>query len=276
MFHQYTQTDLHDYMEKLVRQPLSETPREATHKPLPVHYSKNLTFKPHFNFAPTQNCNILTRSSTYEVQLAKWGFEAKVSRTNTRPGEPSHRIAHVINARIETAHQKPLFKSAFLTRHCAVLVSGYFEWQTTAAQAQNSSPIKQPYCIRPANFPILALAGIWNPAAKPQTSNESTDLVPHFCLLTTQATSLTQEIHDRMPLLLDQEKVPLWLDQTPQELLAQLENSTPEENSLVKILQANPSQEKNIKVYAVSKLVNSPKNNLPQNIVPIAISQPSN
>jgi putative SOS response-associated peptidase YedK len=36
----------------------------------------------------------------------------------------------MINARLETAAEKPMFSSSFRARHCLVLADGYYEWKT--------------------------------------------------------------------------------------------------------------------------------------------------
>src|ERR1043166_4630763 len=58
-------------------------------------------------------------NSEHEIVLAKWGFQ---------PAGAKHWHAQ-INARVETAREKPMFRHAFHVSHCLVLADSYFEWK---------------------------------------------------------------------------------------------------------------------------------------------------
>lgn len=109
----------------------------------------------------------------------------------------------MINARAETVATKPSFRNAFRRRRCLVLADGYYEWRKTGSG-------KQPFYIRMADERPFAMAGLWErwmrgpePAGRPLET---------CTIITTQANSLTREVHDRMPVILMAEDQSHWLD----------------------------------------------------------------
>ena len=103
------------------------------------------------------------------------------------------KIAHrTINARSETAAEKPSFRSAFNRRRCLVPASWFYEWQREAGA-------KVPYRIQRADHRPLAFAGLWErwtgSAAEPPRVS--------FTVLTTDANDDVAPLHDRMPCLIE-------------------------------------------------------------------------
>lgn len=96
----------------------------------------------------------------------------------------------------------------------------------------------------------FAMAGIWE-IWKDKDENE----VYTFSIITTTANSMTKNIHDRMPCILDKKKIKMWLDTNIPEPAA------------TQLLKPYPNAE--MKLYEVSSIVNSPKNNIPQIIQPV-------
>jgi putative SOS response-associated peptidase YedK len=62
-----------------------------------------------------------------------------------------------INARAETAADKPMFRHALRKRRCLIPASGFYEWMALAGEKQ-----KQPYCFRPKDERPWAFAGCGN------------------------------------------------------------------------------------------------------------------
>jgi putative SOS response-associated peptidase YedK len=60
----------------------------------------------------------------------------------------------LINARSETAPDKPSFRSAFKHRRCLLPAAGFFEWTGKAGK-------KQPYFITRTDSKPLVFAGLW-------------------------------------------------------------------------------------------------------------------
>ena len=94
----------------------------------------------------------------------------------------------VINARCETAHEKPMFRHAFRSRRCVIPVSAYYEWLT-------GSGGKQPYCIRPADGSPMLLAALYTGG--------------QCVILTRAARPDIAHIHDRMPVAVS--RLEVWL-----------------------------------------------------------------
>lgn len=158
---------------------------------------------PSWNVAPTQNAPIV-RDAEHdgrrgrEMIWARWGLIpswAKDDSIGTR----------LVNARAETAPDKPAFRSAMSRRRCIVPVSGFYEWQ------KSESGAKKPWYIYRADERIMLLAGLWEswtggPDGPQQPPVET------FTILTTSANSAVAPIHDRMPVVLEPEQAGKWLD----------------------------------------------------------------
>lgn len=112
--------------------------------------------------------------------LQSWGFPRSDGR------------GLIINARAETADTKPIFRQSLLHRRCAIPCTGFFEWD------QN----KRKYHFTLPEHKLFYLAGIYN-----LFSGQA-----HFVILTTQANPSMADIHDRMPIILDDNTVAQWLN----------------------------------------------------------------
>lgn len=118
-------------------------------------------------------------SPCYEAM--SWGF--------TNPRNKSL----IINARSESANQKPLFYQSLKDNRVVIPASGFFEWSHDEKKTKY-------YFTNPEN-PMLYMAGI----AKPDFS------LSRFVILTTAANSSMIQFHNRMPVLLTKEEVPDYL-----------------------------------------------------------------
>jgi putative SOS response-associated peptidase YedK len=160
-------------------------------------------FAPDYNVAPTKPVPaVLVRGGGRVLSTLRWGlvpFWAKDPSVGAR----------MINARIETAAEKPAFRKAFASRRCLLPADGYYEWLTTPPPPDEpkAKPRKQPYFIRPADGGPLALAGLyerWRDA-------EGRDLWTASILTAAAADDLAW-IHDRMPLSVPRAGWQAWLD----------------------------------------------------------------
>lgn len=102
----------------------------------------------------------------------------------------------VINARAETALEKPMFRTSINSRRCIIPTSGFFEW--------SQGTQKQKYLFRQAEQPELYLAGIYN-----VFRGES-----RFVILTTAANESVVDIHNRMPVVVCKDEQDAWLSDT--------------------------------------------------------------
>lgn len=106
----------------------------------------------------------------------------------------------MINARSETAADKPAFRSALRRRRCLVPADGFYEWQPVGR-------VKQPYHIHAAGGGPLAIAGLWERWTAPDGGDIET-----CALLTTAANDAVAALHDRMPVILSPDDFSRWLD----------------------------------------------------------------
>lgn len=144
-------------------------------------------WRPRFNVAPGQP-HLLLRATSAGRRL-----EAAVF------GLPSARGSLHVNARLETAARRPAFREAFAERRCAVPVDGFYEW-TGPARARR--PI---WFHRPGGRPIL-LAALFGP---------SEGGAPGFVILTGPPNAEVARVHDRMPVILPEDRLEAWLSGPP-------------------------------------------------------------
>jgi putative SOS response-associated peptidase YedK len=119
-----------------------------------------------------------------------------------------------VNARGETIHEKPAFRSAFKRRRCLVPTVGFYEWQKVPGQ-----PRKQPWWIHPADGGVMTFAGLW----EEWRTDPQTEPVYTFSIITTVPNRFMQGLHHRMPVILEGDEREAWLEAgTPAAILLDL------------------------------------------------------
>ncbi len=149
---------------------------------------------PRYNIAPTQPVAVIgIQPKTGRRGLAQltWGLVPKGALGKERG---------FINARSETAWEKPAFADAFAHRRCLVPATGFYEWQKLDPRR------RQPWLIRLAAPGPFAFAGLWEPATAVPGAR------PTCTILTTEPNELARQIHDRMPVILGPGDYARWLD----------------------------------------------------------------
>lgn len=152
--------------------------------------------EPDYNVAPTKPVPVILTRDVRELHVARWGlvpFWAKDASVGAR----------MINARVETAHEKPAFRRAFSLHRCLLPADGYYEWETAEGGR------KQPHFIRPADGGVLPMAGLYAVWRSPQAPGGR---LLTCTVITTEATDDVGRIHDRMPMLVEPERFAAWLD----------------------------------------------------------------
>ncbi|MCW2779688.1 MAG: hypothetical protein JWR35_137 [Marmoricola sp.] len=168
--------------------------------------------------------------------------------------------SRMINARMETVAEKPAFRRAFEKRRCVLPADGYYEWYPTAEKTKAGKPKKQPYFIRPKDGGILAMAGLYEIWRDPARAEDDPERFSWTCtVLTTTAEDSLGHIHDRMPLMLSPERYAEWLDPTVHR------------SDLVDLLE--PAAPGLLEAYPVAPLVSNVKNNGPELIEPLPLSE---
>ena len=171
-----------------------------------IEKSFNANFIAPDEYIPQGEINGFTFSSTPviiddnpgEIQLFHWGlipFWAKDDKIRRM----------TLNAKIETAEEKPAFRNSVNNR-CLIIADGYYEWQWLDSKGKN----KQKYLIQPTEQEIFAFAGIYSSWKNPATDQ----LINSYSILTTEANELMSQIHNnkkRMPVVLKKEYQNRWL-----------------------------------------------------------------
>jgi len=159
-------------------------------------------FEPRYNIAPGQDIWVLHRDPSRDTPARmRWGLV---------PGwadDPA--IGYrMINARSETAADKPAFRSAMKYRRCAVPADGFYEWKHTGDH-------KQPHLIQSADEAIFYMAGLHEHWQDPAGNELFTATI-----LTCQPNAMMQKLHDRMPVILPPDRLDDWLNPDRQDASA--------------------------------------------------------
>lgn len=139
-----------------------------------------VNFKTHGEIFPSDKVPVQTEPGSF--QPMQWGFKGY----DKRP---------LINARSETALEKPLFRDAMRYRRCLIPASGYYEWQSLGKQK-----IRYEFFLPQGS---LFMAGCYR--------LEKDNPLPVFVILTRQATPAFAAIHDRMPVIIPSGLKEAWL-----------------------------------------------------------------
>lgn len=194
---------------------------------------------PGYNVAPSDGVPVVVGGERPALRTLRWGLVPPWA------GDPA--IGNrLINARAETLATKPSFRQALKRRRCAVPADGFFEWKKHAGG-------RTPYYLRRTDGRPLALAGLWeswrDPAGGPALDT--------FTVITCPPNALLATLHDRMPVVLPDDRLRDWLrpgDMVPAEAA----------DLLV------PCPAEAMEARRVSAAVNSPANDGPALIEPAA------
>lgn len=113
---------------------------------------------------------------------ANWGF-----KTNQQL---------IINARSETLLSKPMFVGL---KHCLIMACGYYEWDAAKIKTD----------IHLQDHTYLYMAGLY------RYYNERWE----YTIITTKANQSVDQIHDRVPLILNKKEAELWVREKETEQL---------------------------------------------------------
>ena len=176
-----------------------------------------------YNISPGQNVNIILSYKLENYLLeSNWGY------TFINSNNQNKQI--VINSRIETINSKLLFKDSFLKRKCIIPANGYFEWSQKEGE-------KKPYLIKLGDCELIYFAGVW----RKEKYNEDKRRV--FSIITKAANKKINEIHHRMPVVLNANNAQDYLET--------------KDNNLI----FDNFEDVDLNFFEVSKYVNNPKNN---------------
>lgn len=189
-----------------------------------------------YNVAPSQDILIVNDTGKRELIKCRWGFLPPWIK-DLSEGSP------VINARAETIDEKPYFRDAFRKHRCLIIADGFYEWV-------RDSKKKIPYYIRLKSGKPMAFAGLYNMKDAPDGNK-----ICGCAIVTTESNDLVGGIHDRMPVIVPDDKIDNWLDPECKDY-----------GVLKGILKPYPSEE--MEMFKVADGVNSPKVDSDRNILP--------
>ncbi len=208
-----------------------------------------------YNVAPTKNIVAVVQrhprdeegtpdpdTTERSLRVVRWGFVPFFAK-DPKGG------ARMINARSESAAEKPAFRRAMASRRCLIPAAGWYEWQRGPEH-------KQPYYTHYADGASLAMAGLWEFwKPKDDPDNEYPDGLVTATVLTAAAVGPLAQVHDRMPLVLPPSAWEAWLDP-----------DVSAKDDAIAALLASPSAElvAALELRPVSSLVNNVRNNGPE------------
>ncbi len=202
----------------------------------------SLLIEPRYNIAPSQSIPVVRADGQgRELVFQRWGLVPHWAKES--------KIGYsMINARAETVAEKPSFRDAFRYRRCLIPATGFYEWKPINAG-------KQPYNIRIGDGLLFAFAGLWE-----SWKGEDNKLLETCTIIVTKANDAISPIHDRMPVVLSPSEYSTWLAPT-----------ITDPDRLTPLLRPCPADWVNS--YPVSRLVGSPKNDSPECILPVGLTE---
>jgi len=196
---------------------------------------------PRYNIAPSQavpTVRVQASGGGREVASLRWGLIPSWAKDP----DIGNRM---INARSETAREKPAFRGAFRRRRCLIPASGFYEWQRRERR-------KQPYFVKMRDDRPFAFAGLWERWQGPDEA-----VVESCTILTTAANAVVAPIHDRMPVIVPPSEYGRWLDPA-------LQDTEPLESLLA------PFPPEEMAAYPVGFKVNAPSNDDAECVAPLS------
>jgi len=189
-----------------------------------------------YNVAPSQDILIINNTGIRELIKCRWGFLPPWIKDLSE-------ASPMINARAETIDEKAYFKEAFKKQRCLIIADGFYEWEREKQK-------KIPYYIRLKSGKPVGFAGLYNYSSYPDGNK-----ICGCAIITTESNDLVASIHNRMPVIVPEEKVDMWLDPEFKDYEA-----------LKDILRPYPSEE--MEMFKVSNAINSLKFDSEKNILP--------
>jgi putative SOS response-associated peptidase YedK len=200
-----------------------------------------------WNIKPTNDVYIIKNQA---IEIASWGMIAHWSKSDD---EAAKSQSSAINARSESVHEKPTFKSAFRSNRCLLPATGYYEWASELGKYKT----KQPIYISGDDNKLLAFTGIFQSWTSP-----SGKVIQSVAIITRQAVGQLALVHSRMPVFLPRERWQDWMN--------------PKINDVERIrsLMDVPTPDANLRFHPVSSAVNSIAGSGPGLIEPIELGEP--
>ena len=198
-----------------------------------------------YNVAPTDEAFVVVqREDRRAVTAYRWGLVPHWS-TDKKGG------SRMFNARAETITASPAFREAFKRRRCIVPVDSFYEWK-------REGTVRQPYRVAREDGRPLALAGLWAGWRDPETDQVRRT----FTIVTTTPSDAMADLHDRMPVVLEESTWDRWL-------VDGRAGPPVDEVELLAMLQ--PTDAIQLRIYPVNRYVNDVRRDGPELIEPLSV-----
>lgn len=208
-----------------------------------------------WNIAPTNSIYVIRADSDdpskRNLATLSWGL---IGHWLHELSDARASQSRAINARSESIHEKPTFRSSFRNSRCLIPADGYYEWATALGKY---SP-KQPFYISSTKENSLSIAGVWSSWRSPNG-----EIIESAAIITREAVGELATIHSRMPVMMPEDSWKPWLD--------------PREKDVdhLKTLMVNELPDAGLKIRPVSNLVNSVVKNGRDLTDEIALGEPT-
>lgn len=151
---------------------------------------------PRFNIGPGQEIPVVrSRDGHAEFAELKWGLVPSWA-------DDANIGFKTMNARSETAHEKPAFREAFRRRRCLIPASGFYEWK------EGETGSKQPYAALRNGGEPYAMGGLWETWRDPASGT----MLETCTVLTCAANTRLRALHERMPVVVPRVDWAMWVD----------------------------------------------------------------
>jgi putative SOS response-associated peptidase YedK len=197
-----------------------------------------------WNKPPTTDMLVAVRSVDGKrvAKVVKWGLIPRWAE-NEKIKYSTH------NARVETFRAKPAFRDAWKRgQRCLVITNGFYEWKKLDPEGKK----KQSYAIDMSDGREMVMAGLWETWKSPTSGEE----ILTCTVITCEPNEAMGELHDRMPVILDEADWPKWLGEEP---------TTPDE--LFALLK--PCPDEMLKIWPVNNKVGNVRNKGAELLTPV-------
>ena len=195
-----------------------------------------------FNIRPTQDVVVVfNESGQFAAKSMRWGFIPNWSKNEKMS-------RNTFNARDDRVAESATWRYSLGRKRGIVLANGFFEWKKTG-------DFKHPMYITPKEDEVFQFAALYD-----SWINKRGEKIDSCAIVTTPSNAFMSSIHDRMPMILDSQSLPIWLEPTitdPDRLRSLL----------------IPVSENLLRAHPVSAEVNSYKHDSPSVITPISIAK---
>lgn len=202
---------------------------------------------PRYNIAPTTTITVVTSTDgRRHLREMRWGLVPSWAE-DLSIGQ------RMINARAETLSEKRSFRDLVPSRRCVIPMDGFYEWtpgRPDGPLGRGGRPLKQPYYIQRTDRRPVVVAGLWTRWSRGERPVETATII------TCEANGDVDRLHHRMPAILDDEDLDLWLD-----------DGVDDTTVLARLL--GPAPRGTLDTHAVSTTVNSARTDGAELIIPL-------